>query len=508
MNLLYPHKLTSETDLSFRRDCHALASLEALGVGELVSVDTNDLLRLLTADPSVIAYRQAELRDMEKIPDIVPVLSKLREYIGTLRELSRKRTALGTSTEDVLYSLGEVSTFIEMIDGVCADIEALPVPGSEGFISLFRTLREMASDENFSLARDTVAKLEKSIKYARSITIGVNLTPTFGVYEAGIISINNDYYTNSGFFATVFGRKPKKDEEDLKVFAPLVSPEASPGFENAIYGVLNSTISKSFTKARTILLTYIRETVSELYPIYDDLTFLLRTHEAVSGMKEKFLKTSFPSFSQTWEAKRLANPALLKKMKGFDITSSDISAHPDVSIRVITGPNAGGKSVFLRSVGTAVFMTCLGLPVAAEKFSLPAVTSVFCHFPAKDSAADSRLVEECKAMRGIIDELDENSLLLMDETFSGTNSAEGAVIAGEVIGILQEKKAHVFFSTHLHDISDRIDEFNAYSPKVIPLSAEYADGKRTYRIVEGLSDRSSYAMEIARRFGLESPRRK
>ena len=111
-----------------------------------------------------------------------------------------------------------------------------------------------------------------------------------------------------------------------------------------------------------------------------------------------------------------------------------------------------------------------------------------------------------KAMREIIDELDESSLLLMDETFSGTNSAEGAVIAGEVIGILQEKRSHVFFSTHLHDISDRIDEFNRFTPKVLPLSAEYADGKRTYRIVEGVSDRSSYALEIARRFGLESPK--
>ena len=508
MNLLYPNNLTSETDTSFRRDSYALRSLEELGIGELVSVNPGDLLRLLTSDPEVIAYRQAELTDMAETPELAPVLAKLREYIGTLRELSRKRTALGTSTEDVLYSFGEVSTFIEMIDGICADTAAIPSPASEGFTSLFDTLRTMAADENYALARDTVAKLEKSIKYARSVTISVNLNPTFGVYEAGVVSINSDYYTNSGFFATLFGRKPKKDEEDLKVFAPLVSPEASPGFESAIYGVLNSAISKSFSKARAILLTYIRETVSELYPIYDDLTFLLRTHEALTEMKEKFLKISFPKIGGTWKAENLANPALLRKMKGFDITKSDIHPHPDVSIRVITGPNAGGKSVFLRSVGTAVFMTCLGLPVAAESFTMPPVTSVFCHFPAKDTAADSRLVEECKAMREIIDETDENSLLLMDETFSGTNSAEGAVIAGEVIGILQEKRPQVFFSTHLHDISDRIDEFNEYSPKVLPLSAEYADGKRTYRIVEGISDRSSYAMEIARRFGLESPARR
>lgn len=506
MNLLYPTPLTSETDESFRRDSHAKASLDALGIGELVSMDSNDLLRLLTSDPSVIAYRQAELDDMEKISGLTDVLTKLREYLGTLRELSRKRTALGSSTEDILYSFGEVSTFIEMIDSLCTDIDTLPSPSSDGFAELFGTLRRMASDENFSLARETVEKMEKSIKYARSVTIGVNLNPSFGVYEAGVVSINSDYYTNSGFFATVFGRKPKKDEGDLKVFAPLVSPEASPGFENAIYNVLNSAVSKSFAKARSILLTYIRETVSELYPIYDDLTFLLRTSEALSEMKAKFLKTTLPIIGGTWKAEKLANPALLKKMKGFDITASDILPHEDVSLRVITGPNAGGKSVFLRAVGTAVFMTCLGLGVAAESFTMPKITSVFCHFPAKDSLDDSRLVEECKAMREIIDELDENSLLLMDETFSGTNSAEGAVIAGEVIGILQEKRSHVFFSTHLHDISDRIDEFNRFTPKVLPLSAEYADGKRTYRIVEGVSDRSSYALEIARRFGLESPK--
>lgn len=106
-------------------------------------------------------------------------------------------------------------------------------------------------------------------------------------------------------------------------------------------------------------------------------------------------------------------------------------------------------------------------------------------------------------MKAILDCADERSLLLMDETFSGTNSTEGAVIAGEVLKTLQHKRTTVFFSTHLHDIASAIDEFNRKLPHILPLSAEHTNGKRTYRIIEGITDRSSYAMEIARLYGLE-----
>lgn len=500
MNLLYPHALTAETDESFRKDADALQALELLEIGKLLVADEKDLFRLLTANPDVIRYRQAQFHDLMTVPGLADVLRKTREYIGQLRELSRKRAALGSTTEDILYSFGEVSLFLDMIRDLTAAADALPPLSSEGLCALFDLLRHMAADEHFSDISVLIEKLQKGIKMPCSITLGLNLDVTFGVHEAGVVSINDDYYTNSGFFATVFGKKAS--EGDLKVFMPLVSPEASAGFESVVYNALNTTISRSFAKARAQLLSYIRETVSALYPLYDDLTFLLTGYDFLASLAEKRLTVCDPAQGTTLSAKKLKNPALLAKMKSYDITASDILPHDDVTIRLITGPNAGGKSVFLRSVGIAALLAALGLPVPAEACTLPAFSAVYCHFPAKDSADDSRLVEECKTMRAVLDAADEHSLILMDETFSGTNSSEGAVIAAEVIKTLQSRHIPTFYSTHLHDLADQIPVFNTRLPHVLPLSAGYEDGKRTYRIVEGNADRFSYAMEIARAYGL------
>lgn len=502
MNLLYPNHLTADTDESFRKDAAALETLTSLGIGAILTADEKDLFRILTADPEVIRYRQAEFADLSAIPTLHETLRKLREYIGQLRELSRKRTALGQTTEDVLYSFGEVSLFIDMVNDITNELSVIGTPSSEGFRTLFSSVSGIASDPSFIEITEFVGKLQKSIQNARSVTLGMNLDATFSVYEAGVVSLNDDYYTNGGLFTTVFGKKGSGS--DLKVFAPLISPEASASFESAIYSVLNSTVSRSFTKARTKLLSYIRDVISALYTIYDDLAFLLTGYDFLAQLKEKRVKVCLPTLgAAAISAKKLMNPALLKKLKPHEITANDILPHDDVTIRLITGPNSGGKSVFLKSVGIAAVLASLGLPIPAESFELPEINAIYCHFPAKDSASDSRLVEECKAMKEILDSADGSTLLLMDETFSGTNSTEGAVIACEVLKTLQSKRTVVFFSTHLHDITAKLDEFNEKAPHILPLSAEYADSRRTYRIIEGISDRSSHAMEIARLYGLE-----
>ena len=87
-------------------------------------------------------------------------------------------------------------------------------------------------------------------------------------------------------------------------------------------------------------------------------------------------------------------------------------------------------------------------------------------------------------MRAILDVLDGKSLLLMDESFSGTASVEGAVIAGEVLKTIRSRSALCMFSTHMHELAAKssVEEFNCGTPKMKTLSAEYQDGRRTYRI--------------------------
>ena len=183
--------------------------------------------------------------------------------------------------------------------------------------------------------------------------------------------------------------------------------------------------------------------------------------------------------------------ALFRKTDYKSIVPSDCSADEETTILLVTGANSGGKSVYLKSVGIAAAFTALGLPVCAKRAGMPLFTRILCHFPMQDSEEESRLADECRAMRDLFDRTDKGTLLMMDESFSGTAAEEGAVIAGEVLKIIRDLRAVCLYSTHLHALAsaEAVERFNR-------------DGERTYRIVEQAAAGLSHAYEIAERFGL------
>jgi len=144
MLLLYP---TSSEDTSFRKDDMTLQAVKALGLPRLLTMDPIDILQLLTADPTILSWRQAIFADMKRIPALYDLLKKLRSYIADLRDLSRKRMEGGNATEDVLYSFGELKVFLEMIGemtGALAD--HWDNLHSDALRQLFGSLQTIAED--------------------------------------------------------------------------------------------------------------------------------------------------------------------------------------------------------------------------------------------------------------------------------------------------------------------------------------------------------------------------
>ena len=103
----------------------------------------------------------------------------------------------------------------------------------------------------------------------------------------------------------------------------------------------------------------------------------------------------------------------------------------------------------------------------------------------------------------VLSALTEDSLLLMDESFSGTSSAEGAAVAAQVLKHIIAKKCACIYSTHIHELTAYIDELNKNGETVMPMCVEMINGERTYRIISGRSDDLSHAYDIAKKYGLE-----
>ena len=176
------------------------------------------------------------------------------------------------------------------------------------------------------------------------------------------------------------------------------------------------------------------------------------------------------------------------------------------SLVLIAGANQGGKSTFLRSVGLAQLMMQCGMFVGAESFSAELCTSLFTHFKREEDPTmkSGKLDEELGRMSEIADEIAPDSLLLCNESFAATNEREGSGIARQIVSALLEKRVKIFFVTHLYDFARGF--FESKLPAAMFLRAQRkADGRRTFRVVEGEPLETSYGEDLYREvFGPEA----
>jgi len=187
--------------------------------------------------------------------------------------------------------------------------------------------------------------------------------------------------------------------------------------------------------------------------------------------------------------------SLALRMEGRPVGNSlDSGGRP---IILVSGPNKGGKTVFLRSIGQAQLMMMAGMFVAAEHFESSVSSGIFTHFKTEEKAnlSRGRLEEEVARMSEIAEHIKRGSLLLMNESFSSTNEREGSGIAREVIVALAERGVRVIFVTHFYEIQRWLME-NRRDDVLFLRAERKEDGTRTYRIIPGAPEKTSYADEV------------
>jgi MutS domain V len=169
------------------------------------------------------------------------------------------------------------------------------------------------------------------------------------------------------------------------------------------------------------------------------------------------------------------------------------------ALLVVTGANGGGKSTFLRSVGLAQLMMQSGMVVPARAFRAQVRTGVLSHFRREeDSATDSgKLDQELRRMSALVDVVRPGALLLCNESFASTNDREGSEIARQVVEPLVEAGVAVVVVTHLFDLAHTW--YAASRADTVFLRAERGpDGERTFRVVTGAPEATSYAEDVYR----------
>ena len=204
--------------------------------------------------------------------------------------------------------------------------------------------------------------------------------------------------------------------------------------------------------------------------------------------------------SQELRLWRLRHPLLL--LQNTQVVANDALLENPARALVISGPNAGGKTVTLTAVGLCALMVRAGLPIPVEANShmpfYPAVHALV--GDAQDlSLGLSTFSAHIKALSEICDKATPHSLVLIDEIAAGTAPREGAALATAILEALLEKSAHVFVTTHLEELKAlaHVDK-RLCNARV---GFDESGMLPTYRLHLG-SAGSSSAVDIARRVGL------
>jgi DNA mismatch repair protein MutS len=455
--------------------------------------------------------REEIRKDLKTVCDLERVLSRIALGTVTPREL--------TGLKDSLFHLPVVKTFIssyntslvrdihDRID-LLEDIRNLiethirPDPPSslaEGGVIRDGIHAELDSLRDISLhGKTTIAQIESRERTRTGITsLKVKYNQVFGYYievsKPNLSLVPSDYERKQTLVNAERFTTPELKEYEVKV---LTAEERIIELEKKLYEKLRNEIA---AEARRI-----RATAQALA----DLDVLASM--AHIATRYRYVR---PSFSDSGEllivgGRHPVIERLCEKQQLGDFIPNDTYLSPNSDqILIVTGPNMGGKSTYLRQVALIVLMAQMGSFVPAEKARLPVIDRIFTRIGAADNLSRGRstFMVEMTETAAILHSATANSLIILDEVGRGTATFDGMSIAWATIEYLHEKlKSRTLFATHYHELTELETLFQGVKNYHVSVRESGQHIVFLRKVEAGPADKS-YGIEVARLAGLPMP---
>lgn len=421
-------------------------------------------------------------------------LISLKNSLGRIPEIKNLLKDVNSELLKELYSnLDELKDVYDLLDRAISNSPAVTLKEGNiiksGYNSEIDILRE--AKEN---GRIWIANLESREREETGIkSLKVSYNKVFGYYievtKTNLQLVPTDRYIRKQTLANA----ERYITEELKVM------------EEKILGAEEKLITLEYDT-----FIEIRETVENEIERMQKSALVLSTIDVLSSLATVALENNYvkPVVTDNYEINITEgrHPVIEKLLSNGQFISNNTVLDEKQSFMLITGPNMGGKSTYMRQIALISVMAQMGSFIPAESGEIGICDKIFTRIGASDDLASgkSTFMVEMWEVANILDNVTTRSLVLLDEVGRGTSTFDGLSIAWAVIEYLTKNinsKCKTLFATHYHELTaleEKLDGFKNYYVGVKKINDELIF---MHKILEGKEDQS-YGIEVAKLAGL------
>lgn len=500
-------------DLELDRLHHRLDSSRVQGA--LVK----DYLGTLIQDPGVLAWRQEALRFLLDHREFARALSNLSSQLFLVSESGYSPSL--PPLQKVLRRLSELESWTALVQGLHAALTVAGVPDSGPWKPLGDLLAHLVAGEDFCSLRETLPGLRNKIQGVRAVSIGINLNHNLEPVGGVLLTLEEEPYSgrSKGLLGRLFSPAsslpgplhipPYKTVmvsnqtviQDPEIHGWAVNPKSLPLFRD-----LEEVMKKTASDLEKQLGRYSRVTLDSWKILARELSLLQTSAQVLQSWEDQGLPLCWPVIRRDGNTdtciRHMHHPPLFMT-SGQVPVPNDLVWDGSGKIHIITGPNSGGKTVYLQNLGWAQVLGQIGWPLPAREAVLAPAASFATHFQREEETGrgEGRFGEELVRLRAIFDGLKPGGIVLMNESLSGTNALEGYAIAWDLMKALRVKGARGGFTTHLHELARDVEQINQEVPGPSAL-ASYCTQPGSFKVIPGPPAGRSLAREMAQRHGV------
>ncbi|MDT3390026.1 MAG: DNA mismatch repair protein [bacterium] len=508
------------------------------------------IMSKITDDPEVVQFRLDVFDDIYRNPAFREKMLGILDKIEFLKDFGsfRRDNEESSGTWDLLHRLEEIRDYIGYVEALqqCLSDSSLK---SRGLKELKERIDGIYNDSSFEELKKDIANLKASTSNLKSVTLGVNLNERFEAKEIGLISVNSKAFSKSTILENFGSKIIRKDsinpgtdwdgsmrfqtfstgeggqsvmegmararmmiENPILTMAMVPDGDMGKDVTSHMDRITDHMLGKTMKAVKEVLGKYVGLSIMNITALIPEFLYYVRWAEFIKRQQDKgfvFCKaTLIPGGKVRMKAKGFYNMRLSCAVD--QIVDNDLDFDCEKNLYILTGANRGGKTTVTQAIGLLHVLAQGGIFVPAKEFSFTPVDCIFTHFPAdEDKTLDfGRLGEECNRFRELFGQCTENSLLLLNETFSTTSFEEGFFIAKDAVRAILKKGTRCIYNTHMHKLAQDLDSLNEESAKegatyrAASLVALSDGGQRSFKVKVAPPQGMSYAQDIARKYGV------